>query len=43
LDPEPTARVLIAAFQGMTLQHTWDKNIDARSCLRVIRSLLVTE
>jgi AcrR family transcriptional regulator len=43
LDPEPTARVLIAAFQGMTLQQTWDENIDARSCLRVIQSLLVTE
>jgi AcrR family transcriptional regulator len=43
LDPEPTARVLIAAFQGMTLQQTWDENIDARSCLRVIQSLLVAE
>jgi AcrR family transcriptional regulator len=43
LDPELTARVLIAAFQGMTLQQTWDENIDARSCLRVIQSLLVTE
>jgi AcrR family transcriptional regulator len=40
LEPEPTARVLIAAFQGLTLQQTWDEDMDASSCLRVMRALL---
>ncbi len=42
LQPEPTARVLIAAFQGITLQQTWDEKLDTDSCVRAIQ-LLLTE
>jgi TetR/AcrR family transcriptional regulator, transcriptional repressor of aconitase len=40
VEPETTARVLIAVFQGVTLQQTWDENIDASSCVRVIQRIL---
>ena len=40
VEPETTARVLIAVFQGVTLQQTWDETIDASSCLRVIQRIL---
>jgi TetR/AcrR family transcriptional regulator, transcriptional repressor of aconitase len=40
LEPEATARVLIAAFQGLTLQQTWDERVDTGACVRVIQSLL---
>jgi AcrR family transcriptional regulator len=40
IDPEATARVLIAVFQGITLQQTWDENVDATACVRTLRLLL---
>ncbi|HUB95315.1 MAG TPA: TetR/AcrR family transcriptional regulator [Stellaceae bacterium] len=40
LAPEPTARLLIAAFQGIVLQQTWDETVDAAACVRVLRQLL---
>ena len=40
IDPEATARILIAIFQGMTLQQTWDESMDASSCLGVMQALL---
>jgi TetR/AcrR family transcriptional regulator, transcriptional repressor of aconitase len=40
VEPETTARVLIAVFQGLTLQQTWDESIDASSCVRVIQRML---
>jgi AcrR family transcriptional regulator len=41
LDPKPTARLLIAAFQGLALQQTWDASVDARACVSAIRRLLL--
>jgi AcrR family transcriptional regulator len=40
VEPETTARVLIALFQGITLQQTWGENIDANSCLRVVQHIV---
>jgi hypothetical protein len=33
LEPEAAARVLIAMFQGIVLQQTWDEGIDTSSCV----------
>jgi AcrR family transcriptional regulator len=40
VEPGITARVLIAAFQGVTLQQTWGESMDPSSAVRVIRRLL---
>jgi len=40
LEPEPAAHVLIAAFQGIALQQTWDETMDASACVRALRRLL---
>jgi AcrR family transcriptional regulator len=40
LEPEPAARVLIAAFQGIALQQSWDESFDVGACVRVLRRLL---
>ncbi len=40
LEPKSTARVLIAAFQGVALQQTWDDKVDARVCFRAMQQLL---
>ena len=40
LEPKSTARVLIAAFQGVALQQTWDERVDARVCFRAMQQLL---
>lgn len=40
LEPEPTALVLIAAFQGIVLQRAWNETMDVRACVRVMRMLL---
>jgi AcrR family transcriptional regulator len=40
LDPEATARVLIAAFQGVVLQRVWNESVDVEACVRVMRMLL---
>jgi len=40
LQPRATARVLIAVFQGIALQQTWDDEVDADACLRTVRRLL---
>jgi AcrR family transcriptional regulator len=42
LRPGATARVLIAAFQGIALQQTWDDQVDAGATLRTLRRLLRT-
>jgi len=41
LEPEPAARVLIAAFQGIALQQTWDATMDAGASVRALRQLLL--
>ena len=40
LEPEPAARLVIAAFQGIALQRTWDHTMDAGACVRAMRQLL---
>jgi AcrR family transcriptional regulator len=40
LEPEAAARVLIAMFQGIVLQRTWDEGIDTSSGVGVIQWLL---
>ncbi len=40
LEPEAAARVLIAMFQGIVLQQTWDEGIDTSSCVGVIQWLI---
>lgn len=42
LDADATARLLIAFFQGLVLQLTWDGNVDTRSCLAALKALIAT-
>jgi len=41
LEPEAAARVLIAAFQGIALQQTWDEAMDVGACVRALQALLL--
>jgi AcrR family transcriptional regulator len=42
-DPEAVARLLIAMFQGLVLQLTWDKEVALQPCLNALRALLLLE
>jgi len=42
LDGDAMARLLIAFFQGLVLQLTWDGNVDTQSCLAALKALIVT-
>jgi hypothetical protein len=39
-DADTTARVLVAAFQGLVLQHTVDGGVDTAAAARVLRGLV---
>jgi AcrR family transcriptional regulator len=43
LDAHATARLLIAFFQGMVLQLTWDGNVDIQTCLTALKALIAPE
>jgi TetR/AcrR family transcriptional regulator, transcriptional repressor of aconitase len=43
LDAEATARLLIAFFQGLVLQVTWDGNVDTQHCLTALKALIAPE
>lgn len=40
LEPGAAARVLIAAFQGLVLQQSWDETLDPAASVRAIKRLL---
>jgi AcrR family transcriptional regulator len=40
LDPDATARVAAAIFQGLVLQQTWDPELDLAACGRAAEALL---
>jgi TetR/AcrR family transcriptional regulator, transcriptional repressor of aconitase len=40
LDAEAMARLLIAFFQGLVLQLTWDGNVDVQPCLTALKAFL---
>jgi AcrR family transcriptional regulator len=40
LDANAMARMLIAFFQGLVLQLTWDANVDTQSCLAALKALI---
>jgi len=40
LDAEAMARLLIAFFQGLVLQFTWDGNVDTQACLPALKTLI---
>jgi TetR/AcrR family transcriptional regulator, transcriptional repressor of aconitase len=40
LDAHATARLLIAFFQGLVLQLTWDGNVDMQACLIALKALI---
>jgi TetR/AcrR family transcriptional regulator, transcriptional repressor of aconitase len=40
LDPEAAARLLIAFFQGLVLQLSWEPEIDIAGCVDALRTLL---
>jgi len=42
LDGDAMARLLIAFFQGLVLQLTWDGTVDTQSCLAALKALVVT-
>jgi hypothetical protein len=43
LDADATARLLIACFQGLVLQVTWDGNVDTQYCLTALKALIAPE
>jgi TetR/AcrR family transcriptional regulator, transcriptional repressor of aconitase len=43
LDPDALARVLIAVFQGLVLQLTWDKDLALEECLSALKTILLPE
>jgi TetR/AcrR family transcriptional regulator, transcriptional repressor of aconitase len=43
LDADAMARLLIAVFQGMVLQLTWDASVDAQACLTALKTLIAPE
>ena len=43
LDADAMARLLIAFFQGLVLQLTWDGSVDTQSCLAALKALIATE
>jgi TetR/AcrR family transcriptional regulator, transcriptional repressor of aconitase len=43
LDADATARLLIACFQGLVLQVTWDGNVDTQHCLTALKALIAPE
>jgi AcrR family transcriptional regulator len=40
MDPDALARVLVAVFQGLTLQHAWDETQDFDGCAAVLKAVL---
>ncbi|HEX4180633.1 MAG TPA: TetR family transcriptional regulator C-terminal domain-containing protein [Caulobacteraceae bacterium] len=40
IDPDATARVLIATFQGLVLQAAWGEAVDLRACGQVMRDMI---
>jgi AcrR family transcriptional regulator len=40
MDPDALARVLIAVFQGLALQHAWDETQDFDGCAAVLKAVL---
>src|SRR5215468_11850482 len=42
LDADAMARLLIAFFQGLVLQLTWDGSVDTQSCLAALKALIAT-
>ena len=40
LDADAMARLLIAFFQGLVLQLTWDGSVDTQSCLAALKALI---
>jgi TetR/AcrR family transcriptional regulator, transcriptional repressor of aconitase len=42
-DPDAMARVLIAVFQGLVLQLTWDKDVALEQCLSALKTILLPE
>ena len=40
LDAHATARLLIAFFQGLVLQLTWDANVDTQTCVITLKELI---
>lgn len=40
LDPDAAARVLIACYQGLALQLSWEPGIDVAACAAALRGLL---
>lgn len=39
-DPDATARILIAIYQGLVLQTAWDETVDNQAYVRAVESLL---
>jgi AcrR family transcriptional regulator len=42
LDGDALARLLIAFFQGLVLQLTWDASVDTQSCVAALKALIAT-
>ena len=40
LDPDATARLIIAFFQGLVLQQAWDARIDVEACADALAALI---
>ena len=40
VDPDAVARLLIACFQGLALQQSWDPTVDIGACAAALRGLL---
>ena len=40
LDPDATARLIIAFFQGLVLQQAWDARIDVETCADALAALI---
>ena len=40
-DPEAMARVMIAVFQGLVLQLAWDRSIEVKPLLEVVRKMII--
>jgi AcrR family transcriptional regulator len=43
LDAQAMARLLIAFFQGIVLQLTWDESVDTQPCLSALKALIAKE
>jgi AcrR family transcriptional regulator len=43
LDAQATARLLIAFFQGLVLQLTWDGNVDIQTCLTALKAFITPQ